>query len=652
MQHNNVSRHSLLEQAEQALYDGNAELAEECFKEFARFFPQKGEGWCGLAWLALQAGQNEMAVALASRAVERDPQSAYYIVLGQALERVGHVQEAEAAFVLATTDDPQNAEAFFSYGLFLFAQGRVSEAEKMLRHAVNLAPQEKRYCQGLARFYLDTHQVAPALEIWEHAVKRFPEDVSLQQEYATLLGALGRTQEALEGLHRVVKLLPEDAAALSNLGAGLFAANLHEEARNVLERSLQIKPNSPEALSNLGLVFMAQGYLPEAGMMFERAAKLAPGDEKILLNYATLLTDMGQKPKATQIYTHILERFKETENPIAHQAQFNLSTITLSEGKMAQGWSGFDARRFLLGSAPQSVPLPEWDGSADETATILIIPEQGLGDFIQFLRYIPYASKRVRLIVEVPSALLGLVRSSTALKAQLWKSCQFIEQGSYRYGATARVNLLSLPYVLKRFSVPDFFPYLGNAKALGQEWDSGMGGYSASRVSRRSMRLRQRLRVGIVWAGSSTYRFDRRRSIAFEQFIPLLKEQNAVEWWSLQYGVGADFFAQHAPDVAIKPLQSRTMAQTAEIMTGLDLIISVDTALVHLAGAMGLPTWLLNRFGGDWRWSAPFWNADGSSVWYSSLRHFTQMTYQPPEKAWTELLKTLSNSLTERVGNF
>ncbi len=582
--------------------------AEILYREALSVQPDHADSLHGMGVLARIGGRSDLGVAFIGRAVRARPEVAhYYIDLGQALAELGHAEEARAALQVAVLREPDDPRAHVALATTLERLGRFDEAIASRRTATSLAP----------------------------------DDAQSWHQLGALLGRLGRLAEAEAAFRRTVALLPEDAGALANLGGLLFERHQLDEAGTLLRQAAATGTPSPATLSNLGLVLMAQGDVVEAERQLGRAAELAPAEDAILVNRGSVLTDLGRHAEAEACF-----RTVETRAPAgsdhAARARFNRATVLLATAdlrgrgpddtaRLQEGWALFEARRSLVSAAaPASArQLPEWDGHTPaDGAALLLHAEQGLGDAIQFLRYVPLAARLGPVVLALPAPLLGLARHFAD------PHCRVVPLDDPAIGSCgARASLLSLPHLLHAPAPPPFVPYLSasDEPAL-REFVGSLPG----------------LRVGLAWAGSPTYRFDRRRSMRLADLAPLAGVAG-VSLVSLQQGAAASDVAPDGMRLVVPPAPLSDLATTAALIAELDLVVSVDTAIAHLAGALGRPVWLLNRFGGDWRWQEGGTGPDGHSLWYPSLRQFRQAEPLPPDQAWLDPVARLASALADRA---
>jgi Flp pilus assembly protein TadD len=571
-----------------------------------------------MACAARAAGRPDLAIGLAGKAIALLPAAHFHITLGCALREQGHGEEARAALAVAILREPRDARAHAALAGVLGDLERWAEAEASLRAARALRPGDVALLLDWA--HARTHAGGPDVgsDIVARADALTPDHAGPLHGLAILLSNRGQPGQA-EALYRlIVRLRPDDGAAWANHGAVLFALNRHEEARAVLDHAVALAPGNAETWNNLGLVLMALGHLPQARNALERARALAPGDIRIAVNAATILTELAENAAAEALNRAVLADPSTARGPDGARADFNLGTLLLARGLRAEGWRHLEARSRLLPPGRHQ-DMPEWDGSALASGRVLLQAEQGLGDTIQFLRYLPECLRRVPVVLDVPKSLHRLLRRVPDADAPSAARCTILPPGApVPDDVVARCGLPSLPHRLGMADIPAFTPYLRPTAWPVVERPGG--GFP---------------RVGLCWAGSPSFRFDRRRSIPAHRLAPLA-DVTGLSFVCLQHGRASDpspFALERSPD--------GDMLATARTIAGLDLVITVDTAVAHLAGAMGRPVWLLNRFGGDWRWSAAFdrgtpprWG-DRGSLWYPSLEQFRQHRPDDPDTAWT-----------------
>jgi Flp pilus assembly protein TadD len=411
----------------------------------------------------------------------------------------------------------------------------------------------------------------------------------------------GRFQEAVALLRQSIECNPFDAEAYSNLGASLNALDQWVEAEDCCRRAIRLNPSIPGPYTNLANILSKRGQGEAALRAYQQAVTISPGNARYHTNLGGGLTDLGRFDEAILAHRRAIEL-----DPHMAEAHWNLALVLLLTGD-ATGWLEYEWRwkspRF---STPRrDFAQPQWQGEPIGTRTILLHAEQGLGDTIQFARLAPLvADNGGHVILECHSHLTGLLSGLKGVE-------RVIPAGQPLPGFDLHCPLGSLPLALGigLDSIPGQVPYLKPDTDLLHQWRARLGDSAPP------------MRVGLVWAGSPAHAQDRFRSITLSDLSPLAKI-DGVEFYSFQKGEAAS----HPPPDGMKMIelggQLNDFSDTAAAMSVMNLIITVDTAVAHLAGALARPAWLMLPFIPDWRWRLQ--RAD--SPWYPSLRLFRQPT--------------------------
>jgi hypothetical protein len=430
----------------------------------------------------------------------------------------------------------------------------------------------------------------------------------------------GRASDAEAAYRQILRLRPSDAAALNNLGLLLMDSGRLEESREILVYGVHENPCLPEMHANLGLACKRLGYEAEAVVAFCRALQLRPNYPEVLNNFGSLLHDLGELDHAT---AHL--RRAAAERPDWALAHFNLGVNLLLDGQFEAGWQEY-AWRWNLGDGPieelrrRYAHIPQWRGESLAGKTILLHGEQGYGDSLQFVRYVPMlAAQGARIKLQVPQPLVRLFATVAGVAAVLGSDEPTPD-------ADFRAGLMDVPGVVgtRRESIPADAPYLSVPAGAERRQEPSAA--------------RDQLRIGLVWAGNASHENDAKRSLNISSLIPLLSLPG-IRWFSLQLGPARKQLAQLPPSLQPVDLASeiRDFADTAAIITGLDLVIAVDTAIVHLAGALGCPAWILLPPNPDWRWLA---HGD-TSPWYPSAT----LVRRRREESWDRVIDRMAAAI-------
>ena len=430
----------------------------------------------------------------------------------------------------------------------------------------------------------------------------------------------GKTEAAIAAWQKAVRCEPRHGAAWINLGIALAELARPAEAEQAFRQGQPLLPDLPEAYGNLAIVLGQLNRAAEGEEQARKALTLRPDDPDILNNLAMLLHQQQRLDEALAVYDRSLSL--RPDNP---RARFNRSLVLLQKGDWAEGWQEREWRlKGGVGNAsPRSFPQPEWAGEDIAGKRILLYAEQGFGDSLQFLRFCQDVAKRgAEVVVELPKALARLATSTPGV-------AQVVTAGEPLPAFDLHMPLMSLPRILgtRVETVPAPIPYL---TAPPSDWTERLDG--------------AKLKVGLVWAGDSRSHdplasaIDKRRSLSLAQFKPLLG-MPGIQFVSLQKGPAAAQIRRL--DKALRPKEviedGWDFADTAAAVQALDLVISVDTAVAHLAGALGKPVWILSRFDGCWRWLSD----RSDTPWYPNARLFRQ----PSAEDWASVLERLADQL-------
>jgi len=426
----------------------------------------------------------------------------------------------------------------------------------------------------------------------------------------------GRNEPAEALIRRAIALRPGYAEAYSNLGAVLTQQGKLDEAVSAYRDAIRCKPGHAQAYANLGAALSVQGKLDEAAAACRQAIALMPGFAEAHSNLGAALKESGRFTEAVAAYEQAI-RLK----PDHAEAHFNLALTLLLLGDFSRGWQEYEwrwkARGFL--SPKRNFDQPLWGGEQLNGRRILLHAEQGLGDTIQFVRYAAQVSARGgKVVLECQPELHRLLEQLPGVS--------LVAAGGPLPDFDLHCPLLSLgrAFATKLESIPNPVPYLSADPRLVDRW--------ASRVTGGETK------VGLVWAGKATHPNDRNRSMRLRQFLPLAKVQG-VRFYSLQAGPAARHAVTGPPGLEVADLSDALsdLAETAAAIANLDLVISVDTAVAHLAGAMGKPVWVLLSFIPDWRWLLD----RDDSPWYPTARLFRQKAIG----RWDEVIDRVAECL-------
>lgn len=568
---------------------GRLDDAEPLYRRILAIDARHADSLHLLGVVALHTGRGALAVDLITRAVALNAgQAAYHANLGTALWKQGRLEEAAACYRTALQLKPDYPEAHFNLGTVLWKQHRLEEAMSSYGAAIALRPGYAEAHNNLGTTLLEQGRMDEAVACYRAAITLRPDYPEAHNSLGTALGQQGQSDAAIACYRTALDLRPDFAEAHFNLGTTLWEQRRLDAAIACYRRAIALRPDYPEAYDNLGTALREQGQPEAAIACYRTAIALSPNDA---------------------------------------EAHSNLALALLAQGDMGEGWREHEWRW----QAPHMIGVrrdfaqPQWHGEAAEGRTLLLHAEQGFGDTLQFCRYAELAAARgPRVVMEVQKPLLRLLRDLPGVALA-------VARGEALPPFDLQCPMLSMPLALGTTlaSIPAKVPYLHADASQVAAWRTrlaAMGG--------------QGRRVGLVWAGSSPAThlpvqatIDHRRSMAPDLLAPLFTVPG-VRFFSLQKGGPPAPAAFGLTDVMD---EMADFADTAALIANLDLVISVDTAVAHLAAGLGKPVWLLDRFDPCWRWLT----GRRDSPWYPTLRLYRQ----PRPGDWDAVIAEVTHDL-------
>jgi tetratricopeptide (TPR) repeat protein len=596
----------LLSEAIRCHEAGRFDEARRRYLDVLATSPKQAQSLHGLGLIAQQTGDLEGALRSIRQAVAIDPRDAgYHFSLGSALQAHRQIDEALNEYRQALALNPKLASAHNNIAALLQQQGKLEEARLHYERAVAAKPDyAAAYC-NLGALLKNQGDFSGAVVCHRKALAIKPDFAEAHNNLGLALRGQGKIQEAKTHYERAVALRPNYAEAHSNLGVLLRLEGSLEDSLACHQRALSLSPNSAQALDNLGNTLCDLGRLEESAASHRRAVAIRPNFAAAHSNLGHTLRKQGKLPQARQSFNRALAL--EPQNA---EIRWNLALLDLLEGNFAAGWLGYEARHQRSENRPRCFPQPLWRGEPLHGARILLHAEQGLGDSLQFLRYAPMVhAAGGTVILNVPASLRRLAAQLPGVET-LTVDDEPLPPFDWH------APLMSLPLAFKTGfeSIPSQCPYLTVPADAMQD---------AMRAHKDLKLIDRKLHVGLVWCGDLKNTVDRMRSMKLSTLQPLF-DLDGVQFFSLQLGPAAlQLAAMPAPVQA--PLVDlrhaiQDFADTAALMAHLDLIITVDTSVAHLAGALGKPAWVMLPFAPDWRWLMD----REDSPWYPTMRLFRQ----------------------------
>ncbi len=513
------------------------------------------------------------------------------LATGWRFHQAGDLARAEQAYLQFVQQEPQSAQAWYLLGILSQARGDLAAAAARLEQAVRLRPDFAEAHNQLGKVHRDQRRPADAETRFREAARLRPDFADPHYNLAVILLRQKRPAEAEESGRAAVRLLPEVAATHNTLGVALLDQDRLAEAIACFERAVQLQPRNVEGLNNLGNASWQLGRFEDALASYAQALQIQP-------DYA--------------------------------EVHRNVALIRLLLGDFDRGWPEFEWRWRLPGLRPRIFTQPRWDGSPLAGRTLLLYAEQGLGDTLQFVRYARLAKEQgATVIVECQKPLLRLLARCPGID-------QLVGQGDPTPPHDVCAPLLSLPSLFRTTvdTIPAAVPYLEADPALVEQWRQELASLSG-------------FKIGINWQGNPHYQHDRQRSLPLREFAPLAGLPG-VRLVSLQKGPGSEQLAAVAGQWPVTDLGTRldettgSFMDTAAVMKNLDLVVTSDTAIPHLAGALGLPVWVALAKVPDWR----FLLEREDCPWYPTIGLFRQES----QGEWGPVFQRIAQAVQRLIG--
>lgn len=563
----------------------------------------------------------------------------------------GDFDRAIAAYEDVLIDNPSHAEAHNNAGAILAQHGKFARAIAHLLQAVEGQPGYADAHHNLGLALLQSGESGDAIAPLQRACDLQPSRTAWWSDLGNALIETQRCDEALAAYDRAVLLDANDVTAHSNRAIALRGLRRLDDALAACRQALTLVPQHIETLNNLGIILKERRDFTAAERHFHDAIAEYPANPTLRVNYAVLLMEMNRHDEAqiaarAIVATHpelaepwnvlgccALERadYDEAErchsralaiDPRDRNANWNFAVRTLLRGNFADGFRAFESRKRLT-SVVFTIPRyaqPEWDGGSLDGKTIFVHAEQGLGDLLQFVRYAPLLKARgaSRVIFESTSGAAPVMRLAPGVDA-------IVTPGEVIPPFDVHAYLMSLPLLVGTESASDIPAEVSYLSAPSRA------------IAQHVATLGRGLRVGLAWAGNPQHQRDLIRSVALASLDPVLATPG-VTFFSLQKGTPVDQLADpaFASIVNLDPLLV-DLGDTAAAIEALDLVITVDTAIAHLAGALGKQVWVLLPHVPDWRWML----GRDDTPWYPTMRLFRQ----PAPQSWAQAIANMADAL-------
>ena len=530
----------------------------------------------------------------------------------------GHLQEAAKAFSEILILEPFNSSAYLFLGIINYRLGNHDFSIEFLKKTLEIDTDNSIAHYNLGIAYSAKGQFDKALDCYKITLNIDPNFAAAYYNIGNILIQNRQAGKAIEYFKNAIRLNPNFEPAYYNLGNIFMEMQQTDDAIDCYRNALKIDPNFVFAFNNLGNALREKGKLDEAIACYQKVLNLDPGLAQTYTSLGLALHEKGMISDALNNYQIALKL-----DPALPEAHWNLAHIFLLRGNFKKGWEEFEWRWKLKGYYQYKIFQPQWDGSNISGLTILIHDEQGFGDTIQFARYIPMvAQKGARVIIGCRKELVNLLKNVEGVS-------KVIERGKPLPQFDIHCPIMSLPLKFNTTieKIPAATPYISPDPLLIQIWRNLISHDDCN------------LKVGLVWAGRREHKNDRNRSGSFDIFSSLIQLNN-ISFYNLQKGEAAKQFKnQHQGTILTDYMESiHDFSETAALIENLDLVITVDTAVAHLAGALSKPVWTLLPFSPDWRWMLD----REDSPWYPTMRLFRQ----PSPGDWESVIGRVQESLS------
>ena len=548
--------------------------------------------------------------------------------------QLGKIADAELILINILKLQPKNFDALHTLGVIKGIKSQHREALELFNKALKIDTNNSYLHFNIAKAFSTIGEDEKALKYHLNATKLNPSDQQGWLNYGISLLNLDRVNEALDIFNKVIDLNPQYAEAWTNRVVALQKLQLYEEALFSLDEALRINPLLAEAHSNRGNVLKDLKRIEESLSNYDRAIEIRPDYADAHYNRGLALLELKRSEEAMACFEKAIEIM-----PDFPKAHFMKSMNLLMVGQFDQGWKLYEWRwKSENNEKPEfknrTFSKPLWLGADDIAGkTILLHAEQGLGDTIQFCRYAKNVKERgARLLLEVPKALLGLLSGLEGVD-------QFVEKGKALPSFDYHCPLMSLPLAFNTTleSIPNKIPYIHSNINIQNKWQERIGEAG--------------FKVAICWQGSTKGKVDVGRSFPVSLFEGLA-QIDGVRLISLQKNEGVEQLRNLPVGMFVETLPDEfdsgesAFLDSAAVMKCMDLVITSDTALTHLAGALGVKTWLLLKYVPDWRWMLD----RSDSPWYPNHRLFRQKTSDDWISVFTEMENELKSLLSTKSG--
>lgn len=613
-----------IEQAAKLLQAGQFVQALEKYKRLLKTYPKNPHVLTGLGTIALRQNKFTEGIQWLERCLAIDTDFVPALTtLALGYTSIAKYEDAVVLCNHAIALSDADEAAYTNRANALRQLGRIDEAIMDYRKVLQLTPHDADGYFNLGQLFYTLNRYQDALHYFQQAAQKKSGDVEIHRYIGLMLLKLQHYKDAMIAYDQAIAISTNDVDSVYGRGYAHFHLNHFENAEVDFRQVITLKPDMLYARLHLGLLLQKKGLFKEALECFNHVIKIDNAFVDAYNNRALLWVDMHETDQAALDY-----QIANQLEPDAVDVKWNWALLALQTGDFNLGWQLYEARwDGILKDYKRAFERPLWLGEQSISGkTLLIYPEQGLGDFIQFCRYVPLLKQMgAQLILQAPKPLLRLM-------ACMQDECDVIEDGAAKLpNFDYRCPIMSLPLALKTSleTIPYSDAYLTVNAFITETWKKRLG-------------LKNRPRVGLVWSGSTGHTKDRYRSISLELLAPLFSLP--IEFHALQKEFRAndvEILKQHSQVITHEVLLT-DFAETAALIAQMDLVISVDTSVAHLAAALGKPCWLLLPYSPDYRWMLD----RKDSPWYASMTLFRQSVFDDWQSVIADVKQEMISNLS------
>ncbi|OGI23253.1 MAG: hypothetical protein A2255_06245 [Candidatus Melainabacteria bacterium RIFOXYA2_FULL_32_9] len=669
-----IKDQEMLTQAIEQHQTGNFQETEILYRQILQNNPENDVALYYLGIMACELGQSEIAIENLRKAIDINPIYEYYKDLGNIYFDINNNYEAIHSYEQVIKLNNNDIDVYFNLGLLYWQVREIEKARNSFENVIRINNNDAEAYNHLGSIYYNEFKDAQkAIECFNRVIEINPGYADGYFNLALAYNSINEKDNSIKSYQKAVEINPEHFQAYLNLGILLIEKDRIEESIVCFERVIQLKPDYPEAYYNLGNSLQEKGEFEKAQFYYQKAAEVKPDfveaynglglalsqqgrlDEAIKsykkaieLNSSNAVKEFAVKLDFAEIYINLGRAFYDNLNidqaikyyqkaidisPGYSEAYFGLAYINLLNGNFDKGWEYYEHRLSIGDKKNKNLPVfikPKWNGKESiQGKTIFVYHEQGFGDSLQFVRYLPLLHSLGAKVLFKPQKGLEKLLKQSDLKAEIIDNS--IPDKTLTYDT--HISLMSLPYCLKANSenVPFKDKYL---KVDPEKVD----------YYRKKYFQTDKFKVGIFWQGRKEYKDDNNRSIPLEYFLKLSQIKD-VKLFSFQKGYGIEQLEDISERIEIINLGEtfNDFLDTAAAIENLDLFITIDTSVAHLSAALNKPTWILLSYVPEWRWGL----TGETSYWYNSVELFRQ---RDPGN-WDELLNRVTKKLNNILRN-